>query len=185
MMSTSRQVILLVSGPLAVGKTSVREMLIAKHGYAAIQSSSYLRELAIAKGIALERKNLQVLGDSLDIETQFSWVVSKVALPQVQAKPEQELWIFDSVRKPEQVSLFRGQFGASVRHVHFICPESILKNRYESRVRTEDAVSYEDAINHPNERSSRSLSQIADRVISLEKLSSEDAAQLLASWVGS
>lgn len=185
MMSTSPLSILLISGPLAVGKTSVREQLVAKHEYSAIQSSSYLRELAAMKGIALERSNLQMLGDSLDLETQFGWVVSNVALPQIQAKPKQKLWIFDAVRKPEQVSLFRDQFGASVRHVHFTSPEPILKKRYDSRARSDDSVSYEDAISHPNEYSSRSLSQIADRIISLEELSSEDAALLLAKWVNS
>lgn len=182
---TGLQSILLISGPLAVGKTSIRELMVAKHKYLAIQSSSYLKELTATKGTILDRANLQALGDSLDLETQFSWVISKVALPQIQAKPEQKLWIFDSVRKPEQVRLFRNQFGASVRHAHFICSDRILKERYESRARSDDAVPYEAAINHPNERTSRSLSQIADRVINLEDLSSEAAAQLLAEWVHS
>ncbi|MGN0927270.1 hypothetical protein [Ectopseudomonas mendocina] len=177
------QSILLISGPLAVGKTSVRELLTTKYGYIAIQSSSYLRELATIRGIALERTSLQMLGDSLDMDTQFGWVVSEVTLPQIQAKPEQKFWIFDAVRKSEQISLFRNYFGSSVRHVHFTSSEHVLKERYESRARADDALSYEEAINHPNERSSRSLSLIADRVISLEELSSEDAAQLLNNWV--
>jgi len=185
MNSTSRQSILLISGPLAVGKTSVRELLTVKHGYVAIQSSSYLRELAATKGIAWNRANLQLLGDTLDLETQFGWVVSDIALPQTKAKPEQKLWIFDAVRKPEQISQFRNCFGSSIRHVHFTSPEHVLKKRYESRARSDDTVPYEEAINHPNERSSRSLSQIADRVISLEELSCEDAALLLANWVDS
>ncbi|WP_433587995.1 AAA family ATPase [Pseudomonas koreensis] len=179
----SELTILLISGPLAVGKTSVRENLTAQHGYVAIQSSSYLKELAAMKEIALERANLQMLGDWLDMESQFSWVVSRVALPQIHAVPEQTLWVFDAVRKPEQVVLFRNQFGESIRHVHFTCSEPILKQRYQSRARVDDAVSYEDAINHPNELSSRSLDRIADRVVNLEEHSAEAAAKLLADWL--
>lgn len=183
MKSKPKLTILLISGPLAVGKTSVREYLTARHGYIAIQSSSYLKELAAINEVVLERASLQMLGDCLDIESQFSWVVSRVALPQIQAAPEQKLWVFDSVRKPEQVVLFRNQFGESVRHVHFTCSEPILKQRYHSRSRADDAVPYEDAINHPNERSSRNLDQIADRVVNLEEHSAEEAAKLLVDWL--
>lgn len=179
MSAMSLQVILLVSGPIAVGKTSIRDYLVENLGYLAIQSSTYLKELAVAKGISLERANLQMLGDLLDLETDFSWVVSEVAVPQIRAKPVQQLWIFDAVRKPEQVGHFRNQFGTSVRHVHFTCSESILKQRYDSRCRSDDGVAYEIAIDHPNERSSRSLSEIADIVICLDELNSADAAKLL------
>lgn len=174
--------ILLISGPLAVGKTSIREALTAQHGYVAIQSSPYLKALAAQRGIAVERTNLQRLGDALDLETQYSWLVKDVTLPQIAAQPEQYLWVVDSVRKKEQVSLFRERFGSAITHVHFLCAESVLKKRYEARSRQEDAMPYEEAINHPNEVSSRSLSQIADRVVDLEALTSEKAADLVAKW---
>lgn len=174
--------VLLISGPLAVGKTSIREALIARHGYAAVQSSPYLRQLAERRGITIDRANLQSLGDALDLETQYSWIVKNVALPQIAATPEQHLWVVDSVRKAEQVRLFRDYFGSVVTHVHFTCPESVLKNRYDTRSRQEDGISYEDAINHLNEISARDLSQIADRVVELETLTSEKAADMVAKW---
>lgn len=174
--------ILLISGPLAVGKTSTRESLMDRHGYVAVQSSPYLRALATERGIGVERAGLQMLGDSLDLETRYSWIVTDVALPQIQARPEQYLWVVDSVRKVEQVKLFRDYFGSAITHVHFTCPESVLKERYDTRDRQDDSTPYEDAINHPNEISSRSLFQIADRVVDLQELTSEQAASLVASW---
>jgi len=174
--------ILLISGPLAVGKTSIREVLTARHGYVAVQSSPYLKELAALRGIIVERASLQRLGDALDLETRFSWIVYDVARPQIAAKPEQLLWVVDSVRKTEQVRLFRDCFGSAIMHVHFTCSESVLRNRYDMRGRQDDAVAYEEAISHPNEVSSRSLSQIADRIVDLEQLSSDKAADLVAQW---
>ncbi|VVN41427.1 hypothetical protein PS664_05444 [Pseudomonas fluorescens] len=183
MMTTEDLSILLISGPLAVGKTSVREVLCDRYGFSALQSSTYLKELAATCGIIVDRAALQVLGDSLDLETQYSWIVSDVALPQIQARPSQFLWIVDSVRKAEQVALFREHFGDAITHVHFTCSELILKNRYETRNRQDDSTTYEDAINHPNEISSRGLSGIADRVLDLQDLSSQDAACKVAHWV--
>jgi hypothetical protein len=177
--------ILLISGPLAVGKTSIREALIATHGYAAIQSSPYLKELAAQRGITIERANLQQLGDALDLETQFSWIVDDVALPQIAAKPEQLLWVVDSVRKMEQVGRFRDCFGSAITHVHFTCPESVLRERYGMRGRLDDTITYEQAISHPNEMSSRGLSLLADRIVDLGELTSEKAADLVAKWAKS
>lgn len=171
--------ILLISGPLAVGKTSVRETLVAHHGYLALQSSSFLRELASSCGIPSERASLQTLGDFLDTETQFSWVVKSVALPQIQENPERKFWVFDAVRKPEQVALFREQFGAAIRHVHLTCSEPVLKQRYELRGRHDDSVSYEVAINHPNEVASRSLSRIADQIFRMDDLTSEEVSKII------
>lgn len=174
--------ILLISGPLAVGKTSIRDILVHSYGYAVLQSSSYLRALAAKRGIAIERTTLQTLGDSLDLETQYSWIVIDIALPQIQATPDQRLWIVDSVRKVEQIALFRKHFGSAVTHVHFTCPEFILKKRYETRNRQDDSTGYEDAISHPNEIASRSLLRIADRVLDLQDLSNENAACKVANW---
>ncbi|WP_143522782.1 AAA family ATPase [Pseudomonas sp. 2822-15] len=176
--------ILLISGPLAVGKTSIREVLVNKYGYTALQSSAYLRKLAASQGIPIERSTLQVLGDRLDLQTQYQWIVIDVALPQIQANPSQCLWIVDAVRKEEQVKLFREHFGSAVKHVHFNCAESLLKNRYETRNRQDDSAEYEVAISHPNEIASRNLSLIADWTIDVDNLTSESAADMVKKLVG-
>lgn len=177
--------VLLISGPLAVGKTTFRDALTKEYGYVAIQSSTYLKALAVERQIEIDRTSLQALGDLLDQETQYSWVVTDVALPQISSMPGQLLWIVDSVRKAEQVKLFREQFEASVVHVHFTCPEKVLKKRYETRDRQGDSVLYEDATKHSNEVSSRGLVQIADLVVDLDELTSDAAACMVSSWVAS
>lgn len=175
-----QRVMLLVSGPLAVGKSAVRAVMVSTHQFTYLRSSDYLKDVAATKRIASDRKGLQDLGDSLDAETDYRWVVDQVAVPALQAKPEWARWIFDAVRKSRQIEHFRGIFGRDVFHVHFTATEDELKARYIARQKTTagafDHQPFEVAIDHDNERESRSLINVADLVIDLGDTSPKIAA---------
>jgi hypothetical protein len=172
------KLLLLLSGPIAVGKSGVANALIKGHGFANIKSSAYLRLQTASNGISESRTNLQKTGDRLDDETDFNWLIDDVAKPAIAANPDNARWLLDSVRKRRQVEHFRNHFGRSVFHVHLTAPESIIEARYNDRLLAGDEVgniTYATAIAHANEQSSRSLIDIADFLVDLASASSEAA----------
>lgn len=164
----SPAIILLLSGPVSVGKTTLRDLLLANYGFGAIRSSSYLREVAAKRGGGTGRLDLQELGDRLDVQTDYRWVVDDVAAPAIDVSPATSRWLFDAVRKLQQVEHFRDKFGPSIFHLHLDAPEEVLRARYERRLAEQNeplAGAYDRAIAHDNERKSRALVHVADAVV--------------------
>ena len=157
--------IVLLSGPLACGKSVVSMELSNRHGFSKISSSGYLK--SNLGNQVVSRENLQNLGDLLDEETDFSWVVNSVAKPQIKQGPEHKFWYVDAVRKARQIEHFKNELEHTF-HVHLHAPDSICEQRYSERERADDAFkSYRDAILHPNEVASRSLHQCCDLAIDI------------------
>lgn len=173
--------LLLFSGPLSVGKSSVTRALVETHQYERLRSGSYLASVAVQRGITPTRLELQGLGDRLDLETDYQWLIDAVAIPAFAAMPTRMSWIVDAVRKKRQVEHFRARFAVAPFHVHLVASEATLKRRYKSRQETGDDyvgdVPYHEAIQHPNEVASRSLITLADLVIDIETLLPQDAAR--------
>lgn len=170
----SLEMLVLLSGPVAVGKTTLRQALMASHGFEQVRSSAYLKQLAEQRSLAGERTGLQDLGDELDRLTDYRWLLDEVAKPGLAALPEQRRWLVDAVRKHRQVEHFRAAYGDAVLHVHLNASEEVLRRRYAER---RDATTYDAAIRHDNEIASRSLIEIADFVIDTGSTSAEEGAQ--------
>lgn len=170
--------ILLLSGPLSVGKTSVARVLTDEFQFRRISSGDYLRGILAKRKLPETRQELQDLGDMLDRETDFSWLIDPVARNEIAQAPDQTSWYVDAVRKPQQVAHFRGAF-PQVLHVHLTANEDVLAARFAVRDRAGDFAQdfglYEQAINSENEQSARALKYIADSVIDLGKRSPHQA----------
>jgi len=178
------EVVLLLSGPVSVGKTTLRDLLIARHSFGSIRSSGYLRELATKQNTGSGRLDLQELGDGLDRQTDFRWVLDDVALPAMAASPQTKRWLFDAVRKKRQVEHFRERFGEAIFHLHLDAPEEVLRERYEQRLRDGGEPiqgAYDLAVAHENELESRSLIDLADDVV--ETHPANDNEVLLATLI--
>jgi adenylosuccinate synthase len=174
--------LLLLSGPVAVGKSGVANALVKDHGFASIKSSAYLRAKAKAYGLAESRAVLQATGDRLDDETDFKWLIDDVAVPAISASPNNGRWLLDSVRKQRQVEHFRDHFETSVLHVHLTASEPTIETRYGNRLIAGNEagnVTYAVSIAHTNEISARSLIDIADFRVDLTSVSSEAAASTI------
>lgn len=129
-----------------------------------------------------DRHNLQELGDDLDKETDFSWLIESVAIPAITVRPDVDNWLLDAVRKPRQVELFRLRFTDAVKHVHIVASEAVLKQRYASR-NPHHVAQYETDVSHPNEQCARSLASLADQILDTEGLTPSDIAdQIIQIW---
>ncbi|WP_281718929.1 AAA family ATPase [Pandoraea apista] len=175
--------LILLSGPVAVGKTTLRDFLSSEHGFCVVRSSSFLLEKAQREGGAVDRKGLQELGDRMDAETDYRWIVDDVALPSMNASPGKLRWLVDAVRKRKQVEHFRRLAGTRVLHVHMTASEELLRERYEVR-RADDsiggkAIEYDAVVAHPNEVASRGLIEIADAVFDVSGLTTAEIAEQL------
>ena len=172
------ETLLLLSGAIGAGKTSVANALSESFYFEKVSSSGFLRSLfdedELKKGDE-GRRQLQELGDQLDIETDFLWIVDPVAVNAISEHPLVNRWMVDAVRKQKQVDHFRNYFGTSVRHIHLTAPEDVLRARHADRPGDYDA-----AIIHPNEVNARNLESVADLVIDTSSSkSSLIAAQIL------
>lgn len=175
--------VILLSGPIASGKTTLADELIAHHGFKRLKSSDYLKLVCERQGYEISRSMLQQLGDRLDEETDYRWLVDDVARPQIAEDLRQHRWLIDSVRKERQIFHFRSGFGAEVLHVHVTAPDEVLKERFDRRVSSgqhyEGATTYVEAVAHPNEKSARALSRIADVLIDLGEIDPSEAGTLI------
>jgi adenylate kinase family enzyme len=162
--------ILLLSGPLSVGKSSVARVLTDEFHFTRISSSDFLRGILAERRIPTTRQALQDLGDALDRETDFKWLIDAVARKHIEEDPDQAFWYVDAVRKPQQVVLFRSTF-RQVLHVHLTAEEDVLASRFAARARDGDFAgdmgSYARATESENEQAARALLHIADAVIDL------------------
>lgn len=168
--------LVLLSGPVAVGKTTLRQDLVAAHQFDYVRSSGYLKRLAEQRSLGGERTGLQDLGDELDRLTDFRWLLDEVAKPGFAAFSDRRRWLVDAVRKHRQVEHFRAAYGDAVLHVHLDASEAVLRQRYAER---HDVTPYDDAIQHANEIASRSLIGIADLVIDMGSTPVEQAGRLV------
>lgn len=174
--------LLLLSGPMASGKTSVSAALQEHFGFFQISSSYFLRAQLVGQGEVPDRHKLQELGDSLDRATDFSWVIDSVAIPEINARPDIDNWLLDAVRKSRQVELFKLHFVGVVMHVHLDAHESVLQQRHAERGLNHLA-EYHANVRHPNELSARSLGSMADKVFDTETLTVlEIARQIIKLW---
>ena len=163
-------ILVVLSGPTAVGKSTLSTVLTTTHGFAVIPTSAHLKSLAADRGIAPTKDQLQNLGDELDVQTNFSWVVEDVLRPSVSHGGENRRWLLDSARKQRQLELIRRDYGPAVFHVHLTADEELLRERYQARSRVvPDHANYDEVSSHPNELESRSLGRFADLVIDVSR----------------
>lgn len=175
--TASPDIVLLLSGPVSVGKTTLRDSLMAAYGFGAIRSSGYLRELAAKQAGGTGRLDLQELGDRLDEQTDYRWVVDAVAVPAMAVHPAIGRWLFDAVRKKRQVEHFRAAFGHAVFHLHLDAPETVLRERYEQRLLEQGqpvSGAYDSAVAHDNEQQSRAMIHLADATVQTYPGTSEE-----------
>ncbi|MCY3546919.1 MAG: adenylosuccinate synthetase [Gemmatimonadetes bacterium] len=163
----SVQQVILISGPVAVGKTLLARALADRFDFRVLRTSQMLKDMADA--CAPERLAMQEKGRSLDEETNGQWVVD-AAQEHVRKWEGEVRFVVDSIRIEEQAQAFRRAYDRRVLHVHLTASEARLKQRYESRSSEyKEPPSYDDIARDPTEQQARLLDRVADVVVDTEK----------------
>jgi adenylosuccinate synthase len=153
--------VIAISGPVAVGKSLLANQFIERFKTYHLST----RQILIDKGIQNDRGALIEAGNSLDRETDGTWVSDGV-LPYLEREKGKQVILIDAVRTERQVHHLREKLGDRFIHVHVTAPIQVLKERYENRDAAADrSQTYDQLRAHPTEQSVWLLDRIADIVV--------------------
>ena len=176
------QRLILVSGPVSSGKSTLSHDLADRFGFAIYRTREWLgRRL---REESRDRANLQQEGDRLDVRTRGRWVLEELT-KELPAQAD-EVVILDSVRTWDQIEALRGAFGPNVTHIHVTAPLEVLQKRYDQRRKRDrrDLAEYEQVRQNQTEQHVDSLRDVADIVIDTNRCTNEDVLVRAASHLG-
>ncbi len=158
--------IVVLSGPIAVGKSAFSEELMRRYPCEKLSTRKYIVRV---KQVSNERRLLQEAGADLDRETGGAWVSDAAA--EVILPSNKKYLLIDSARIPGQVEFLRERFGReNVLHIHLTAPRDVLVERFGARAsHLQDSPTYDDATADQTESEVGRLSEIADVVVETEK----------------
>lgn len=175
--------IVLLSGQVSSGKTTLCENLVNNFGFHALKTKEVIKQLA--GKIEQERGALQEFGERLDRKTRGEWVCT--ALARLQSEIEDcESFVVDAVRIKGQIEAIRRAYGSRVVHIHLTAPIEVLKTRYQQRKTPtfKEFVSYDQVQENQTEGQVYKLAQIADVVIDTKLCTERDVVTRAAAHLG-
>ena len=173
--------IILLSGPVASGKTTLCDTLVDRYGFKLLKTHDLIKA---AQQTELERRALQLGGDALDRKTKGRWVAAQLVRTLLDL-PTDVTILVDSVRIEAQVKAIRQAFGPRVTHVHLTAPLRELARRYRKRSkRLRELSSYEELRANETERNVDNLKEIADVVVDTNRSTSEQVVVRVAARLG-
>jgi adenylosuccinate synthase len=177
------RVIVLLSGPIAVGKTTLCDELVSRFGFQVFKTRELIQVL---KKVPTERGALQKAGEALDRSTNGDWIAKALGLKVQESKIIDNI-VVDSVRIKKQIDGVRRAFGTQVIHIHLTASIEELEKRYNARklkAHIEELPSYAEAREDPTERGVESLGKSADVVIDTGRCTDSDIVVRVASRLG-
>ena len=177
--------IILLSGPIASGKTTLARNLGERFGMRVLRTREWLASALGNRG-QQGRIGLQNQGDRLDADTGGAWVLEGLAR-ELRGDQAQRDVIVDSVRIQGQIDAIRSAYGASVSHIHLTAPVRALRERYCQRERISGlsvAPAYDEARANETESLVDTLRKVADVVIDSDRCTEEDILIRVACHLG-
>lgn len=162
--------IVVVSGPVGAGKSTLAESLARRYGAVHIRTSEIMRDIAISRGESLpsERRAMQDFGDRLDADTDGSWVSDWVSEKIADEEITGELIVIDAARRGAQIERLRDAY--PVTHIHVHAPEDELSRRYSARVSgLQELENYAEVRKNPTEDQVTNLAEEADVSIDTQR----------------
>jgi adenylosuccinate synthase len=173
--------VILLSGPVASGKTTLAQRLVEAYGYRLFKTRDLITGLT---GAEIARGQLQQAGERLDHRTGGRWVATALER-EVSNLKEDATVIVDAVRIKLQIEAIRNAFGRRVIHVHLTAPISVLRDRYSSRSgAVRELKTYTSVRRDPTEHQIERLNAAADVVVDTHRNTPEDVFTRVASHLG-
>jgi adenylosuccinate synthase len=172
--------IILLSGPISAGKSTLASALADRYRITHIKTRALLEQRFPKRR---SRKSLQLAGRLLDRQTNERWVADDVFA--ASADSDAEAVVVDSVRTLGQVDAFREAFGARVVHVHLSARDEVLNERYPKRNGPlQEFSTYAEARRDAVERKVEGLAAIADIRVDTGRSTREDVLVRAAAQLG-
>lgn len=173
--------IILLSGPIASGKTSLAAALVERYGFQIIKTRALIESLV---KVEPERGALQRAGATLDRKTQGLWLADALGREVSKLPPDCDVLV-DSIRIERQAEAIRNAFGSRVIHIHVTAPKETRAQRYNSRAaKFKEMSSYDQTQEDKTERGVELLANIADIVIDTEQNTASDVLVRAAARLG-
>lgn len=170
--------IVVLSGPIAVGKSTLAEGLAQHMNMHHLRTRQMLLAEAKSRGVTLglDRKDLQIYGQELDYLTSYGWLANRVSQ---QAMSGGNGVIVDSIRAVEQAAVLRKWQDLEVVHIHLEGDPDTLHTRYKKRGGGEDywTVSSQEPVPSIMRRD-------ADLVLNIERTTPTDLVRLALGHLG-
>lgn len=156
------RLIIVLSGPVAVGKSSFAAQLADVYGAIRVSTRAWMQN---HHHIGNDRKALQLAGEELDRETGGSWVADAVADVEATSAPNAVL-LLDSARIRGQVAALKTRWGEKVFHVHLHAEDAELERRYFARpIELKEFATYAEVRANATEAQIGTLREAADLVL--------------------
>lgn len=173
--------IILLSGPVSSGKTTLADSLVERYQFARFKTRDLIHR---SLGTEIERGALQAAGESLDRKTDGRWVAEELVRISLEL-PEDAVILVDAVRILPQIEAIRNAFGPRVTHVHLTSPEEELARRYAERDgEVRELSSYAEVRENPTERRVEKLQGVADIVVDTKRATADDVVVRVAAQLG-
>jgi len=172
-----RPKLILLSGEIASGKSSLAQLLETNHQFTIIKTSDILKN-TIKRNKSPNRIDLQKFGEKMDKETSGDWIVQESQEIINSEIDKGRGIIIDSVRIRDQIKSFRRSYGYSVFHVHLLANSNDIKSRYLKR--PEANKNYELIKSNNTESKVNELRKIADLVINTSIFKTKEDSYIFA-----
>ena len=177
--------IILLSGPVASGKTTLARNLADRFGMKVLRTRDWLMS-ELEKRNRGGRADLQGEGERLDQETNGTWVLKGLDRDWRAGGPSESV-VVDSVRIGKQIDAIRDAYGTAVTHIHMTAPVPVLSRRYDERQQQSpnpESMTYEDVRRNSTEFLVDKLQGVADVVVNSDRCTPEDVLVRVASRLG-
>ncbi|GAA4749331.1 adenylosuccinate synthetase [Flavisolibacter ginsenosidimutans] len=186
-----RKIIILLSGEIAAGKTTLAHKLEEKFGFKILKSRQAIKDLAKKKlkGEDPDRTFLQKFGTTLDQKEDGRWVLDYFQNDFGFSFEEDSFFIVDAIRILKQIEHFRKAYSFSVYHIHLTAPAHVLQERFLKREeirylsRKIAIEKYHEAKQDPTEKQVPTLAADADLTIDSELATEDDVFIRVSSFL--
>lgn len=185
-----RKVILVLSGEICTGKSTLADRLEQVFGFKHCKTKEGLLYLAEKKlnGKMPERGFLQKFGEQLDTTGGGNWVLEYFQHLYVKDFDKENFFVIDSARILKQIQHIRDAYSYFVYHIHLEASKESLEKRFYKRGEIKDLPEAEQKAKYKKykqdatEQQVNSLRDEADLVIDTDKCNEEDVFIRIASF---